>query len=76
MLTSIWFVSVQRSRAQLSLVAGLVAVGVCAVVGVMLVHQGAGPEAYRGDALLQTVARIHGKGGRLMMLDDEEDPGL
>ena len=66
-------------RAQLHLVAGLVAVGVFAVVGIVLTHQGAGTAsawpANQGDALLQTVASIHGKGGRLTMLDDDEDPG-
>jgi len=63
-----------RSRQVAMVVAGLIAVGVAAVVGVMLASQGAGA-AIRGDALLQAVARIHSKGGRLMMLDDEEDPG-
>jgi len=62
-----------RSR-QLVLVAGLIAVGVVAVVSVMIASQGAGA-ATPGDALLQAVARIHSNGGRLMMLDEEEDPG-
>jgi hypothetical protein len=58
---------------QLSLVAGLVAVGLCAVVGILVVHQSSG--APSAETLLQTVARIHRNGGRLMMLDDAEDPG-
>jgi hypothetical protein len=58
---------------QLSLVAGLVAVGLCAVVGILVVHQSSG--ALSAETLLQTVARIHRKGERLMMLDDAEDPG-
>ena len=57
----------QRPRLQLSLVAGLVAVGLCAVVGILVVHQSSG--ALSAETLLQTVARIHRKGERLMMLD-------
>lgn len=64
---------VQRSRVQLSLVAGLIAVGLCAVVGIMVVQRSG---AAQQDVLVQTVARIYAKGGRLTMLDDEEDPGF
>ncbi len=58
---------------QLSLAAGLVAVGLCAVVGILVAHQGSGAPG-SAETLLQTVARIHRNGGRLTMLDDE-DPG-
>lgn len=63
---------VQRSRVQLSLVAGLIAVGLCAVVGIMVVQKSSAPQQ---DVLVQTVARIHAKGGRLTLLDDEVDTG-
>jgi hypothetical protein len=39
----------------------------------LVVHQSSG--APSAETLLQTVARIHRNGGRLMMLDDAEDPG-
>ena len=63
----------QRPRVHLSLAAGLLAVGLAAIVGIMVVNQTFG--APPADRLLQTVARIHRKGGRMVMLD-EENPGL
>jgi hypothetical protein len=48
----------------------LVSVGLCAMVEIVVVHQSSG--ATSAETLLQTVARIHRNGGRLMMLDDAE----
>jgi len=63
----------QKRAMQISLVAGLIAVGLCAVVGIIVASQST--SSSRGDVLVQAISRIHANGGRLTMLEDKLEPG-